>query len=71
MSKSKEELDRFRHDVLNDEQRQRILRDTPDKTSFMSAIMKLAQDGGYDFSFSDVEEAISAARRTWIERWLG
>jgi len=65
------DLERFREEVLADEGLQQQLRDTEDTTSFMKLMIHLGQSRGYEFTESEVEDALSAARRTWIERWIG
>jgi len=65
------DLERFREVVLADEGLQQQLRDTKDTTSFMKLMIHLGQLRGYEFTESEVEEALTAARRTWIERRIG
>ena len=64
------ELERFRQAVFGDLSLQRRLRVTADGESFGRLVVTLGRDGGYRFTLKDVEEAIRAARRTWIERWI-
>ncbi len=64
------ELERFRQAVFGDPSLQQRLRATADRESFGRLVLSLGRDGGYRFTLQDVEEAIRAARRSWIERWI-
>jgi hypothetical protein len=66
-----EELNLFRHVVLCDQDLQEQLRETPDKESFLDLMITLGHARGYQFSIADVEAALLAAHRTWLERWIG
>ena len=64
------ELQRFRQIVLTDLNLQRRLRETADRESFTRLVVSIGQQGGYLFTAADVENAIEAARKTWLERWV-
>ena len=65
------DVERFREEVLADDSLQQQLRDTKDTTNFMKLMIQLGRSRGYEFTESEVERALTAARRTWIERWIG
>lgn len=71
MTSSSEDLDRFGQEVLQDQDLQHQLRTTTDRESFLHLVISLGHERGYRFSVSDVEAALAAARRTWLERWIG
>ena len=70
MNNTLQGIDRFRDEVLANEDLQRQLRETPDKETFLEVMMNLGRECGYDFSIADIETALGQARRTWIERWI-
>lgn len=37
---------------------------------FAGQLVRMGREHGYQFSERDVTDALRAARRTWIERWL-
>jgi hypothetical protein len=66
---SSEEFEKFRTLVLQDEALQKILREAhPDE--FVSAVIETGKQNGFLFSAQDVEDAMQANRRAWIERWI-
>ena len=70
MNNTLQGIDRFRDEVLANEDLQRQLRETPDKETFLEVMMNLGRECGYNFSIADIETALGQARRTWIERWI-
>ena len=64
------ELERFRQAVFGDLNLQQRLRATSDRECFGRLVVSVGRDGGYRFTVQDVEEALRAARQTWIERWI-
>jgi|SRR5882672_2563673 len=64
------ELERFRQAVFADVNLQQRLRATTDRESFGRLVVCVGRDGGYRFTLQDVEQALRAARQTWIERWI-
>lgn len=71
MTPGLEEIDRFKDEVLADPELQQQLRSTADRRDFLLLIIRLGHERGYQFSGSDVEAALVAAHRTWLERWIG
>lgn len=67
---SPEEFERFRQAVLQDTNLQQQLRETSDRESFVTLVWELANERGYRFSTADVQDAMQAAQRAWIERWI-
>ena len=61
---------RFRQLVLDDPTLQAPLRQSADREAFIAQVLELGRERGYEFSHHDVSEAINAARRTWLERWI-
>jgi spore germination protein YaaH len=70
MSTNISELQRFQQDVLADPNLQRLLRETTGKERFMEQLRELAEERGYRFTEVEVENAMRAAMRTWLERWI-
>ena len=64
------ELERFRQAVFRDLNLQQRLRATTDRESFGRLVVSVGREGGYRFTLPDVEQALQAGRRTWIERWI-
>ena len=67
---AQEQLDRFRDLVLQDSGLQAELRDILDPTAFVARVVELGRERGYEFSAAEVEAAMQAERRAWIERWI-
>ncbi len=67
---SKESLDQFRRLVLDDDEMQKQLRETPDKESFLALMLRFGAERGYEFTAEDVEEALRDEQRRWIMRWV-
>jgi hypothetical protein len=61
-------FERFRELVLSDRWLQEICAGTSDKPSFVALLVRLGEERGFAFRSSDVEDALRAARRSWIER---
>jgi hypothetical protein len=53
-----------------DEAAQRRLLATPERAAFVDAVVALAAERRLAVSPGDVEDALRAARRTWLERWV-
>lgn len=64
------EWEGFRDFVLSNPPIQVRLRETDDRQGFIKLMLAIAQENGYHFLASDVEEAIRSARRAWLERWV-
>ncbi|HEV2707624.1 MAG TPA: aspartyl/asparaginyl beta-hydroxylase domain-containing protein [Pyrinomonadaceae bacterium] len=67
---TRESFERFRQTVLQDETLQESLRETSDVKTFVTQVVRLGHDLGHHFTAADVEEALRASRRAWLERWL-
>lgn len=67
---SRQALEQFRDLVLEDQALQQQLRDTPDRAVFINCLVALAAERGYDVTHEDIETALRAARRAWLERWI-
>jgi hypothetical protein len=67
---SAEALAAFRRAVLRDPVLQRELLAVPDRRDFVAVVVARAGADGWDVARGDVEEALTAARRAWQERWL-
>jgi len=65
-----EELARFRQAVLSDRKLQHRLRQTADRESFVRLVVAVGRDHGYRFTAADANDALRAAQRAWIERWI-
>lgn len=63
------EFDRFRRFVLRDPSLQEKLLETTDRTQFTSLALRLGEQLRTHFTAGDVDAALQAARRAWIERW--
>ena len=63
-------FERFRERVLGDPALQALLLQTSDRREFIAATVRAGAEGGCRFTAADVEAALQAARRTWIERWV-
>jgi Nif11 domain len=65
-----EPLTRFRLLVLQDQSLQNQLRDLDDRDEFIVRAIELGRLHDYDFTEADVNEAMQAGRRAWLERWI-
>ena len=63
-------FDAFRQLVLSDAALQEELVGVPDEKSLFDKVLALGQERGYCFSAQDLENAVRANRRGWLERWL-
>jgi len=63
-----DDLERFCQLVLHDPALLKLLRETPDTNAFFDLIMRLGAERGYHFTGGDVEAALQAGRRSWIQR---
>lgn len=67
---SEADFESFRRLVLQDPDLQARLRDEPDHEQFIALALRLGAEHDYQFTAEDVLNAIRAARRVWIERWV-
>ena len=68
--RSPEALRRFRAVVEQDDALQEDLRDIMDRELFVSRLVKQGASRGCHFAEADVEEALQAERRVWLDRRL-
>ena len=67
---SEEQFQQFRDLVLRSRALQARLDTEEDVRHFVPLVVRLGAENGYEFRDADVEQALSAARRAWLERWL-
>ena len=60
----------FQKMVLDDPDLQADLRSLQDEAAFSQAVVIAAGQRGLVVQLEDVQAALNAARRTWIERWI-
>lgn len=63
-------FERFRQIVLRDPSLQAELMQATDLTEFTSLAIRLGEQHRARFTAGDVDAAMQAARRAWIERWI-
>ena len=63
-------FEEFRRLVLDDVTLQKELRDVTDRLAFIAQVVELGEKNEYEFTSTEVEEAMNAARRDWIERMI-
>ena len=56
--------------VVSDPALQAVLLPSSDERSLFDRAMALGRERGYEFSETDMEEAVRINRRGWLERWL-
>ena len=64
------DLASFHQLVLQDTALQEALRKTVERERFVALMLQLGQERGYNFTAEEVEAALQAARRSWMERWI-
>ena len=63
----KADLDTFVRSILSDSAFELQLRDITDRNEFVSKVVELGSQTGYDFSISDVEEEMRRNRQQWLK----
>ncbi len=63
-------FDRFRELVLSDRTLQETCACETDRAGFIALLVRLGTERGFTFANGDVEDALRAARRSWIERLI-
>lgn len=63
-------LEAFRQAVYADSALGERLWEPIDRAAFVEIVLREAQARGYDIDRRELEEAMQAGRRAWIERWL-
>jgi hypothetical protein len=64
------EFEKFRVRVLAEPSLQHRLRQVDDRESFIRLAVEVGAEAGYLFSAADVEGAIQAEHRGWMQRWI-
>jgi hypothetical protein len=64
------DLDRLRADVVADPGLLSRLLTHRERSSFTDAVCALAAERGLAVTPAEVDEALRAARRAWLERWV-
>ena len=67
---SQESFEQFRQLVFQDRALQKLLWETTDIESFKALVVRLGAESGHSFTAEDLEEALRANRRAWLERWI-
>ena len=67
---SQEALERFRSVVVEDDGLQARLNGFDDFQDFKEAVLQAGSERGFEFTPQELDEAIRAARRSWLERWI-
>ena len=67
---SEQRLEQFRQLVLEEVSLQEKLIKAPDLEAFLGLVVRLGEERGYIFAVDDVEAALHASRRAWLERWI-
>jgi hypothetical protein len=67
---SQEDFEKFRLVVLENLSLQRHLREFGEREEFIRRTIEAGAECGFDFTTEDVQNAMRAARRDWIERWI-
>ena len=67
---SEESFEQFRQLVLRDLVLQERLREFDDREAFPALVVRAGEELGYAFTAEDVEAAIRANGRAWVERWI-
>lgn len=63
-------LDRLVATVLADPALQERLLAVPERPAFVAEVVAVAAERDLDVTAADVEAALAAARRAWLERWV-
>jgi hypothetical protein len=67
---SAEAWEGFRRAVLASPALQRELLSVEEPNAFCALVVGLARGAGWDVELDDVQGAMHAARRSWVERWI-
>ena len=60
----------LRRAVHSDQGLERRVQDAPDLETWVALVLEVAAERGLAVSRTEVEDAMNAARRAWLERWL-
>lgn len=64
------DLEKFRRLVLTDAELQAQLWQTRERDAFIALVVRLGAERDCQFTPQDVQAALDAGRRAWLERWL-
>lgn len=67
---AQESLAQFQQLVLADEALQTRLWQTNARADFITLVVRLGVERGYDFTAAEVAAALIAGRRAWLEVWV-
>jgi predicted ribosomally synthesized peptide with nif11-like leader len=67
---SRENFERFRTVVVEDEGLQERLTGFADLQDFKEAVLQAGSEKGFDFTLEELDQAIREARQSWLERWI-
>ena len=67
---SRENVERFRAVVVEDEGLQERLTGFADLQDFKEAVLQAGSERGFDFTLEELDQAIREARQSWLERWI-
>ena len=67
---SRENFERFRAVVVEDESLQARLTGFDDSQDFKDAVLQVGSERGFDFTLEELDQAIREARQSWLERWI-
>jgi len=67
---SKENLNRFCELVLADLTLQARLKPVVERDEFISSVIKLGAENGFDLTEEEIGEKMRENRRFWHERWI-
>lgn len=68
---SQEALTQFIQLVFSDALLQEQLREITDINDFIERVVRLGKEYDLEFTANDVDDALQAARRAWIEKGIG
>ena len=64
------DFEQFRQLVLREPSLQHELRAPSSLLAFFELTVQLGAERGYHFTAADVQAALHASRRAWLERWV-
>lgn len=64
------DFDRFRQMVAEDRTLQDKLLEASEKAAFIRLVIGLGREQGLVLTAGDVESALNAGMRAWVERWI-
>ena len=67
---SRENYDQFHQLVLREPALQLKLREERDLIRFVNLVVQTGKEHGFDFTSDDVQAALNASRRAWLEKWI-